>query len=112
MLRRKSVLRCRAGVYSQTREAYDFAQRVRGASFMPQFWKGDAGKTFRVRYAASDNGFEESDLVFVNERPFAVLEWADTGAAMVSVELDAQKLRVADAGGSLYHYAGPVIDPR
>jgi hypothetical protein len=79
---------------------------------MPQFWKGDGGKSFRVRYAARGEGFEESDLVFVNERPFAVLEWADTGAAMVSVELDPTKLSPADPAGSLYSYAGAVIDPR
>jgi hypothetical protein len=75
---------------------------------MPQFWKGDGRNGFRVRYA----GEREADLVFINERPFAVLEWAQTGAAMVTIELDPAKLRAADAGGHLYEYSEPVIDPR
>jgi hypothetical protein len=54
----------------------------------------------------------EADLVFINERPFAVLEWALTGAAMVTIELDPAKLRAADPGGSVYEYADLIIDPR
>jgi hypothetical protein len=50
--------------------------------------------------------------VFIDERPFAVLEWAQTGAAMVAVELDATKLRAVDAGGSVYDYADTLADPR
>jgi len=52
---------------------------------MPQFWKGEGGNGFRVRYSVrSDRSTEprESDLVFVDERPFAVLEWSEAGAAM------------------------------
>jgi hypothetical protein len=64
------------------------------------------------RHPPALDGVEESDLVFVNERPFAVHEWAETGAAMVTVELDPRKLRAADNGGALYDYAGPVVDPR
>ena len=75
--------------------------RDRGASPMPQFWKkGNEGNGFRVRYS----GGREADLVFVNERPFAVLEWADTGAAMVTVELDPLKLRPAPIPGT-YDYS-------
>jgi hypothetical protein len=73
---------------------------------MPQFWKGESNGGLRVRYG----GDREADLVFVNERPFAVLEWAQTGAAMVTVELDPAKLRVAAAG--VYEYSEPVRDPR
>src|SRR5688572_11441209 len=51
---------------------------------MPQLWKGETGNGFRVRCSSG----READLVFVNERAFAVLEWADAGAAMVTVELD------------------------
>ena len=74
---------------------------------MPQFWKGEGPNGFRVRYS----GGGEADLVFVNERPFAVLEWADTGAAMVTVELDPAKLRPAAAAGT-YEYAETLRDPR
>jgi hypothetical protein len=79
---------------------------------MPQFWKGEGGNGFRVRYSPPGNGSEarEADLVFVDERPFAVLEWSDAGAAMVSVELDPAKLHAADPG--VYEYAAPVVDPR
>jgi hypothetical protein len=82
---------------------------------MPQFWKGEARNGFRVRYAAkSDGGSEprESDLVFVNERPFVVLEWSEVGAATVTIELDATKLRAADASGRIYDYSELLIDPR
>jgi hypothetical protein len=82
---------------------------------MPQFWKGEGGNGFRVRYAVRSNGAggsREADLVFINERPFAVLEWAQTGAAMVTIELDPTKLRAADPGGQIYDYSELVIDPR
>jgi hypothetical protein len=82
---------------------------------MPQFWKGDAGNGFRVRYAVRSDGGSaprESDLVFVNERPFVVLEWSEVGAATVTIELDATKLRAADASGRLYDYSDTLTDPR
>jgi hypothetical protein len=82
---------------------------------MPQFWKGEGTKGFRVRYAACTNGSSETreaDLVFINERPFAVLEWAQTGAAMVSVELDPAKLSAADTAGSIFDYSDNLVDPR
>jgi hypothetical protein len=72
---------------------------------MPQFWKGEGRNGFRVRYAVKNNEF-------INERPFAVLEGALTGAAMVTIELDPAKLRPTDPGGSVYEYADPIIDPR
>ena len=74
---------------------------------MPQLWKGESGNGFRVRCSSG----READLVFVNERAFAVLEWADAGAAMVTVELDAAKLRPAAAPGT-YDYSEPLRDPR
>jgi hypothetical protein len=82
---------------------------------MPQFWKGEASNGFRVRYAVKSNGGSEpreSDLVFVNERPFVVLEWSEVGAATVTIELDATKLRAADTSGHIYDYSEPLIDPR
>ena len=82
---------------------------------MPQFWKGEAVNGFRVRYAAKSNGSteaREADLVFVHERPYAVLEWAAAGAAMVTIELDPAKLRTADASGCVYEYSEVLIDPR
>lgn len=82
---------------------------------MPQFWKGEGRNGFRVRYPVRSNGSSEAreaDLVFINERPFAVLEWAQTGAAMVTIELDPTKLRAADPGGSVYEYADTLVDPR
>jgi hypothetical protein len=82
---------------------------------MPQFWKGEARNGFRVRYAVKSNGSSEareSDLVFVNERPFVVLEWAGSGAAMVTIELDPAQLRATDQGGSVYEYSGILTDPR
>jgi hypothetical protein len=75
---------------------------------MPQFWKGEAGNGFRVRCADA----READLVFINERPFAVLEWAQTGAAMVTVELDPLKLKPADPSGRIYEYLDFLKDPR
>lgn len=81
---------------------------------MPQFWKGE-GHGFRVRYAAKGNGASEpreSDLVFINERPFVVLEWSDVGAATVTIELDPTKLRAADPSGRIYDYSELVTDPR
>jgi len=74
---------------------------------MPQFWKGDESNGFRVRYS----GGREADLVFVDERPFAVLEWSEAGAAMVSVELDPAKLRPANTPG-IYDYSAALRDPR
>ena len=82
---------------------------------MPQLWKGAAANGFRVRYAVKSNGSteaRETDLVFVDERPFAVLEWAAAGAAMVTIELDPAKLRAADAGGLVYEYSEVLTDPR
>jgi hypothetical protein len=82
---------------------------------MPQFWKGEAANGFRVRYSVKSNGSteaREADLVFVDERPFAVLEWAAAGAAMLTIELDPTKLRVVDASGSVYDYSEVLTDPR
>jgi hypothetical protein len=82
---------------------------------MPQFWKGKGSNGFRVRYAVRNSGGaqpRESDLVFVNETPFVVLEWSEIGAATVTIELDGTKLRAADASGRLYDYSEPLIDPR
>jgi hypothetical protein len=81
---------------------------------MPQFWKGEARNGFRVRYAAKSNGStqpREADLVFVDERPFAVLEWAAAGAAMVTIELDPAKLHPAESVG-VYEYSEVLTDPR
>ena len=75
---------------------------------MPQFWKGEGGNGIRVRYADA----READLVFINERPFAVLEWAQTGVAMVTVELDPLKLKPADPSGRVYEYLDFLKDPR
>jgi hypothetical protein len=75
---------------------------------MPQFWKGEYSNGFRVRCADA----READLVFVDERPFAVLEWAETGAAMVTIELDPAKLRASGTGGDVYIYLGALKDPR
>lgn len=90
--------------------------RAKGArEGMPQFWKGEAANGFRVRYAVKSDGStqtREADLVFVDERPFAVLEWAAAGAAMLSIELDPAKLRAADATGSVYDYSEVLTDPR
>ena len=74
---------------------------------MPQFWKGENRNGFRVRYAVKDNGGaqpRESDLVFVDERPFVVLEWSEVGAATVTVP--------AEPSGRLFDYSEPLIDPR
>jgi hypothetical protein len=82
---------------------------------MPQFWKGESGHGFRVRYAVKSNGGSqprESDLVFVNERPFVVLEWSELGAATVTIELDASKLRAADPSGRVFDYSELLTDPR
>ena len=79
---------------------------------MPQFWKGEPHNGFRVRYAAKDNAARESDLVFLNERPFAVLEWSAAGAATVMVELQAEKLRPADPSGRVFEYLEVLVDPR
>ena len=57
-------------------------------------------------------GSARTDLVFVDERPFAVLEWAAAGAAMVTIELDPAKLHAADAGGQVYEYSEVLTDPR
>ena len=86
-----------------TPRRHDFADRE-GYYFF-------AGKGYAVRNNGSGDA-RESDLVFINERPFAVLEWAQTGAAMVTVELDPAKLRAADPGGSVYEYADTLVDPR
>lgn len=79
---------------------------------MPQFWKGEARNGFRVRYAAHDKQARESDLVFLDERPFAVLEWSAAGAATVMVELQKEKLRAADSSGRVFEYLEAVTDPR
>ena len=79
---------------------------------MPQFWKGEGRNGFRVRYAATDREARESDLVFLDERPFAVLEWSAAGAATVMVELQKEKLRLADPSGRLFEYLDLVTDPR
>lgn len=79
---------------------------------MPQFWKGETRNGFRVRYAVRESDARESDLVFLDERPFAVLEWSSTGAALVMVELQAAKLRAADPSGRVFEYLELLIDPR
>jgi hypothetical protein len=82
---------------------------------MPQFWRGQGKHGFRVRYGVRADGAREqreADLVFINERPFAVLEWAQTGAAMVTVELDPAKLSAADPAGSVFEYSENLVDPR
>jgi hypothetical protein len=82
---------------------------------MPQFWKGEGRNGFRLRYSAGSNGATESreaDLVFVDERPFAVLEWSEAGAAMVTVELDPAKLKPADPSGRIFDYSEVLRDPR
>jgi hypothetical protein len=82
---------------------------------MPQFWKGAAVNGFRVRCAVKNNGSaqaREADLVFVDDRPFAVLEWAAAGAAMVTIELDPAKLLLADPTGHVFEYSEVLTDPR
>jgi len=79
---------------------------------VPQFWKGEARNGFRVRYAAQDRQARESDLVFLDERAFAVLEWSAAGAATVMVELQKEKLRSADPSGRMFEYLDLVADPR
>jgi hypothetical protein len=106
-----------ARLFFACRNAYDFWCELEGArKGMPQFWKGEAvSNGFRVRYAAKSNGSteaREADLVFMDERPFAVLEWAAAGAAMVTIELDPAKLRAADATGRVYEYSELLTDPR
>ena len=77
---------------------------------MPQFWKA-AQNGFRVRFAG-EKGAGESDLVFLDEKPFAVLEWSEAGAATVTVELDPAKLKPADPSGRIFDYAEGLRDPR
>jgi hypothetical protein len=92
-----------------------FRARKKAPRNMPQFWKGENRNGFRVRYAVKDNGGSqprESDLVFVDERPFVVLEWSEVGAATVTIELDAMKLRPAEPSGRVFDYSEPLIDPR
>jgi hypothetical protein len=74
---------------------------------MPQFWKGEGPNGFRVRYSGG-----EADLVFIDQRAFAVLEWGESGAAMVTIELDTTQLHAVDTGGSVYDYSAVLIDPR
>jgi hypothetical protein len=104
-----------AGLFFACRNAYDFCAGEGARQGMPQFWKGEAVNGFRVRCAVKTNGSaeaREADLVFVDERPFAVLEWAAAGAAMVTIELDPAKLRAADASGLVYEYSEVLTDPR
>jgi hypothetical protein len=79
---------------------------------VPQFWKGEARNAFRVRYAVNGKDARESDLVFLDERPFAVLEWSAAGAATVMVELRPASLRAADPGGRVFDYLELLVDPR
>lgn len=56
-----------------------------------------------------------SELVYVNGRPVALLDWIDLGGIRTPLymcELDPKKLRVVTNQRGLYHYAGVTADPR
>jgi hypothetical protein len=109
------VLQRATRVISKVGARMIFRSEETGPRNMPQFWKAESSNSFRVRYAVKSNGGSlprESDLVFVNERPFVVLEWSEIGAATVTIELDPAKLRVGDAIGRVYDYSELLIDPR
>jgi hypothetical protein len=56
-----------------------------------------------------------SELLYVNGRPVALLDWVDLGGIRTPLymcELDPKKLRGASHQRGLYHYDGVTADPR
>jgi len=57
----------------------------------------------------------ESDLMFVDGRPQALLEWINLGGVrtpLYSCQLEAARLRPADGLKGTYVYDGVTVDPR
>jgi hypothetical protein len=56
-----------------------------------------------------------SELIYVNGRPVALLDWIDLGGIRTPLymcELDPRKLRIATDQRGLYHYDDVTADPR
>jgi hypothetical protein len=56
-----------------------------------------------------------SELIYINGRPVALLDWVDLGGIRTPLymcELDAKKLRLVTDQRGLYHYDGVTADPR
>ena len=56
-----------------------------------------------------------SDLIFIEDVPFVVLEWSGMGdkeIALVTVELDPRQLQIGPSAGADSSYQGEVLDPR
>ena len=68
------------------------------------------------RHRMGDRTFRRvSELVFVNGRPRAMLEWVNLGGVrspLYIAELDPAKLRRSTHARSTYYYDGITIDPR
>lgn len=68
------------------------------------------------RHRMGDRTFRRvSELVFVNGRPRAMLEWVDLGGVrspLYITELDPAKLRRSTHARSTYYYDGITVDPR
>lgn len=57
----------------------------------------------------------ESDLIFLDDKPFAVLEWAgprDNQEPELTVALEPTRLQVAYGEAGYFVYDGDVLDPR
>ena len=68
------------------------------------------------RHRMGDRTFRRvSELVFVNGRPRAMLEWVNLGGVrspLYIAELDPEKLRRSTHARSTYYYDGITVDPR
>jgi hypothetical protein len=73
---------------------------------------------FKVKHrhrVGSAVGDRLSELIYINGRPVALLDWIDLGGIRTPLyicELDAKKLRLATDQRGLYHYDGVTADPR
>jgi hypothetical protein len=68
------------------------------------------------RHRMGERSFRRvSELVFVNGRPRAMLEWVNLGGVrspLYIADLDPQKLRRSSHARSTYYYDGETVDPR
>ena len=57
----------------------------------------------------------ESDLIYLNGRPYALLEWINLGGVrtpLYTCELDSSKLKPAEGAKGTYYYDAVTVDPR
>ena len=85
---------------------------------MPEVrWPGDVKHHYRVFYPVNTQGttwLRESDLVFMDHKPYAVLSWSQDQKGehpQTWIELNPKMLKHDLQDGPVYRYEGEVQDP-